>query len=138
MDIHVDTRVDDGYKSASYTTLENDYRIHLPINTLCKSCRVTYFLLSLAFLFLTLTKVDWFKNGLKAHEIEVPCCENLLRPQIPPPPLAARPAVSSLLFLFSFLFHRSNPALARSTDFCEMDNINVYMKYPTHTRETLE
>lgn len=111
MDIHVDTRVDDGYKSASYTTLENDYRIHLPINTLCKSCRVTYFLLSLAFLFLTLTKVDWFKNGLKAHEIEVPCCENLLRPQIPPPPSPRVPLCLHYCFFFPFYFiDRTQPS----------------------------
>jgi len=79
------------------------------------------------FPFLTLTKVDWLKNGLKDHETEVPCCENL-QATILPSRLSA--------FFFILLFYRSNPpAIVHFIDFCEMDNINVNIKYPTYERD---
>jgi len=109
------------------TTSENDYRI--PSHKHIKSCRVSvvYFLLSDVFPFLTLTKVDWLKNGLKDHETEVPCCENL-QAAILPSRLSA--------FFFILLFYRSNPpAIVHFIDFCEMDNINVNIKYPTYERD---
>lgn len=68
MDTYIDTRQIIFFgKRLSY------YSIDAP-KVGCLSLPITFFFSSP---FLTLTKVDWLENGLKDHETEVPCCENL-------------------------------------------------------------